>query len=152
VIATARPEDHDRCKAAGAEVALDYRDPALADRVLEAAPDGVHIAWDTSGHNDLDLAARVCRPGGRVLVTAAQSPVREAPLAALYTRDIALAGFVISRATVPQLADAAALVDTMLRRGLLTARIADELPLAQTADAHRRIEQGGVRGRLLLHV
>ncbi|HEU5043814.1 MAG TPA: NADPH:quinone reductase [Nocardioidaceae bacterium] len=152
VIATARPEDHDRCKAAGAEAVLDYRDPALANHVLEAAPDGVHIAWDTSGHNDLDLAARVCRPGARVLLTAARSPVREAPLAALYTRDITLAGFVISRATAPQLAGAAALVNDLLRRGLLTARIADELPLAQTAETHRRIEQRGVRGRLLLHV
>jgi len=73
-------------------------------------------------------------------------------LAGLYTRDIDVVGFVISRATVSQLAEAAALVSDLLRRGLLTARIADELPLAQTADAHRRIEQGGVRGRLLLHV
>ncbi|HET7304823.1 MAG TPA: hypothetical protein VFJ12_09795, partial [Segeticoccus sp.] len=52
--------------------------------------------------------------------------------------------------SVPQLAEAAALVDDLLRRGLLTTRIADMLPLARTAEAHRRIERG-VRGRLLLH-
>jgi NADPH:quinone reductase-like Zn-dependent oxidoreductase len=152
VLATARPDDQDLCKAAGAELVLDYRDPGLGDRILEHAPDGVHVFWDTSGHNDLDLAARVCTPGGRVLLTAATPPSKEVPLAGLYTRDLEVVGFVISRATVSQLAEAAALVNDLLRRGLLTARIADELPLARTADAHRRIEQGGVRGRLLLHV
>ena len=152
VLATARPDDQDQCKAAGAGAVLDYRDPALGERIREHAPDGVHVFWDTSGHNDLDLAARVCAPGGRVLLTAAARPSKEVPLAGLYTRDIDVVGFVISRATVSQLAEAAALVSDLLRRGLLTARIADELPLAQTADAHRRIEQGGVRGRLLLHV
>ncbi len=152
VLATARPADHDRCRAAGADVVLDYRDPALADRVREAAPDGVDAVWDTSGHNDFDLAAAVCREGGRVLLTAAQPPAGQVPLARLYTRDITMAGFVISRASAAQLAEAAGLLNDMLARGLLTARVADELPLAATAEAHRRIEAGAVPGRLLLHL
>jgi hypothetical protein len=31
VLASARPEDHPRCRAAGAVVMVDYRDPHLAD-------------------------------------------------------------------------------------------------------------------------
>jgi len=151
VLATARPGDHDHCKAAGADVVLDYRDPVLADHVLAAAPGGVDVVWDTSGHNDLDLAARVCRPGGRVLLTAAKRPAAKVPLAGLYTRDITVAGFVISRATATDLAAAAELVNGLHREGRLTARITDELPLAATAEAHRRIEHGALRGRLLLH-
>ncbi|MGW2873700.1 zinc-binding dehydrogenase, partial [Kitasatospora sp. NPDC001225] len=34
--------------------------------------------------------------------------------------------------------------------GRLTLRVADTLPLADAADAHRRLEAGGLRGRLLL--
>jgi NADPH:quinone reductase-like Zn-dependent oxidoreductase len=48
--------------------------------------------------------------------------------------------------------------DTMLldriarqaERGLLTPRVADVLPAARAAEAHRRLEAGGVRGRLVL--
>ena len=151
VIATARPEDDERCSAAGAEVVLDYRDPELADRVLEQAPDGVDLFWDTSGHNDLPLAARVCRPGARALITASTEPETVAPLRELYTKDVSLLGFVISRASVAELAEAARMVNHMLARGLLSTRIDDELPLSDTAEAHRRVESGDLRGRLLLH-
>jgi NADPH2:quinone reductase len=34
--------------------------------------------------------------------------------------------------------------------GVLTLRVADVLPAAQAAEAHRRLEAGGVRGRLVL--
>jgi len=41
------------------------------------------------------------------------------------------------------------LVD-LVRNGVLTLRVADALPAAQAAEAHRRLEAGGVRGRLVL--
>jgi hypothetical protein len=34
----------------------------------------------------------------------------------------------------------------------LTTQIADRMPLAQTAAAHQRIWEGGVRGRLLVTI
>jgi NADPH:quinone reductase-like Zn-dependent oxidoreductase len=34
--------------------------------------------------------------------------------------------------------------------GILTLRVADVLPVADAAEAHRRMEAGGVRGRLVL--
>jgi NADPH:quinone reductase len=34
--------------------------------------------------------------------------------------------------------------------GVLTLRVADVLPAAEAAEAHRRLEAGGVRGRLIL--
>ncbi len=34
--------------------------------------------------------------------------------------------------------------------GVLTLRVADVLPAGQAAEAHRRLEAGGVRGRLVL--
>jgi NADPH:quinone reductase-like Zn-dependent oxidoreductase len=35
-------------------------------------------------------------------------------------------------------------------KGELTLRVADVLPAAEAAEAHRRLEAGGVRGRLVL--
>ncbi len=71
-------------------------------------------------------------------------------MARLYTRDISLLGFVLSRAGAADLAAAARVINQLLAAGRLTAQISGCLPLAETAEAHRRIEHGGVDGRLLV--
>jgi NADPH2:quinone reductase len=46
-----------------------------------------------------------------------------------------------------------ALLDQLVRQveqGILTLRVADVLPADQAVDAHRRLEAGSVRGRLVL--
>jgi NADPH:quinone reductase-like Zn-dependent oxidoreductase len=149
VVAGARPEDWDACRAAGAAAVVDYRDPALADRLREAAPDGLDVFWNTSGNLDLDVAAATCAVGATILVSAGFDARPELPLRALYTRNVGLRGFVISRATAADLAAAAGMINGMLAEGRLTARIHAELPLAETAEAHRRVEQG-VHGRIIL--
>jgi NADPH:quinone reductase-like Zn-dependent oxidoreductase len=151
VVASARDTHRDRCLAAGADAVVDYRSPDLAGLIRAAAPDGVDVYWDTSGTNDTDVAAAVLKPGGRMLVTAARSPVTVA-LAPLYTRDVSIDGFVISRASAAEFADAAALINTLLAADRLTTRITRHLPLDQAAQAHRLMEQGGVDGRLLLTI
>lgn len=151
VVASARDTHGERCLAAGADAVVDYRSPDLVDRIGAQAPDGVDVYWDTSGTNDTDVAAAVLRPGGRMLVTAARAPVTVA-LAPLYTRDIAIDGFVISRASAAELAQAAGLINTMLATGALTTRITRRLPLADAAQAHQLLERGEVDGRLLLTI
>ena len=151
VIASARPVDYEKCRAAGAEAVFDFTDSALADQVASCAPHGVDVVWETSGHHDFPLVSRVAAVGCRVVVTAA-SGEPSVPLSQLYTRDVSLLGFVISLATVADLADAAGLINQMLAAGRLSAPITECLPLAQTAEAHRRIEAGQVSGRLLVTV
>ena len=152
VLASARPDDHGACRAAGADAVVDYRDPDLAARLRAAAPSGVAVFWDTSGHHDFDVAAAVVAPGGRVLLTAGGDARPVLPVGRLYTRDVTLRGFVISRAAVGDLADAAGLINRMLLAGQLTARISDERPLADTAVAHALLEEGEVRGRVILRL
>jgi NADPH:quinone reductase-like Zn-dependent oxidoreductase len=150
ILASARPADQQRCRDAGADEVADYRDPDLAGVLRRQAPAGVDVFWDTSGQQSLDLAAAVLRPGGRVLLTAGPAPRVQLPVTALYTRDIALLGFVISRARTDQLARAAALINQLAGRGALTTRIAADLPLSSAAEAHAELESGRVRGRILL--
>ncbi|MCY0904551.1 NADPH:quinone reductase [Arthrobacter sp. H14-L1] len=159
VVASCRPEDFARCRRAGADAVIDYRDPALADHLTDRAPEGVDIFWDTSGHTDFAAAAGATVPGARVLITAAPgaatsgtaAATTNVPLAQLYTRDISVLGFVISRASVADLAGAAGLINRMLVRNQLHARITERLPLEQTASAHEHMEAGTVTGRILLH-
>lgn len=151
VLASARPEDHERCRAAGAHVVVDYRDGAIGDQLRAAAPRGIDVFWDTSGHHDLEFVAEVIGVGGRVLLTAAATAMQTSlPVPSLYTRDVSLRGFVISRATTTQLADAARLINDMLVEKSLPIRISDVLPLAATAHVHAQLEAGQVTGRILL--
>jgi NADPH:quinone reductase-like Zn-dependent oxidoreductase len=131
---------------------VDYRDPELAAHLRDLAPGGIDVHWETSGHHDFDVVAAAVAIGGRVLLTASAGPHREPPLPvpALYTRDVSLVGFVISRARASDLGDAAGLINGLLRAGRLSARIADVLPLSATGEAHRRMEAGEVDGRVLL--
>ncbi len=152
VVATARPSDHEACRAAGADAVLDYADPDLGDRIAEVAPDGVDVLWDTAGHHDFALAGRILAPEARVLVTAATVREPVVPLFPLYTRDVSVLGFVISLAPAHELAAAARLVNRMLADGLLTTRVTERMGLADMAEAHRRMESGTVRGRLLVDV
>lgn len=129
---------------------LDHRDRRLADRLAECVPEGLDVIWETSGHHDFDLVAGAASPGARVLVTAASAPASEVPWPRLYTRDVQVLGFVISRASVADLAAAAHALGDLASRGLLTTRITEVLPLDRTAAVHRRMEAGEVSGRILL--
>lgn len=146
VVVSAREDDFAHCRRAGAQTVVDYRDPELGDRIRSVAPDGLDVYWDTSGHHDLDLAAGLVARGGRIVLSAGMQARPEVPVGTVYTRDIALVGFVISNATVEELADAADLINERLADGTLTTRIADELPLSAAGEAHRRVEQGETSG------
>ncbi len=150
VVAGCRPDKASRCLAAGADAVVDDRAADLAGQLRTAAPGGVDVFWDTSGGNDFRVAAAVMVDGGRVLVTAARTPSPEMSWAPLYTHDVTVQGFVLSRATVPQLAAGAALINRLTTDGTLTTRIAERYPLADAAAAHRRIETGPVDGRVLV--
>lgn len=67
-----------------------------------------------------------------------------------YTHDVSLVGFAISNATTTDLGAAAAVLNQRLADGTLTAWIADTMTLSQAAEAHHRLEKGGVPGRLIL--
>jgi NADPH:quinone reductase-like Zn-dependent oxidoreductase len=150
VIAGARPGDHARCIEAGADAVVDFAESGLVERFEEVAPDGVDVYWNTSPHQNFNIAVRVVRLGGHIIVTSGTDAAATIPVRQFYGRDMTLDGFVVFRATISELADAAALINTMLDAGVLTANLTEQLPLSATADVHRRIERGDVHGRVIL--
>lgn len=149
VIATARAEDADWCRFAGAEAVFDYRDPELWNRIAAATPDGVDVFFETSRRYAFEQTLPLLARGGRfVLITGIGSTV-PLPLDQLYLRDASLRGFVISNATVTDLADAATAINDSISRGLLRVRIGTRLPLEESARAHRLMENG-TRGRIVV--
>jgi NADPH:quinone reductase-like Zn-dependent oxidoreductase len=149
VIATARPEDAQWCRSAGAEAVFDYRDPDLWKRIAAETSDHIDVFLETSRHYDFERTLPLLAHGGRfVLITGIGSTV-PLPLEALYLRDASLRGFVISNASVTDLAEAATAINDGIRRGLLQVRIGTRLRLDESAQAHRLME-AGTRGRIIV--
>lgn len=140
VVATARPDDFAHCRALGASEVVDYREPA-------AVPAGIDLWVDTSGVNDLTTAVRALAHRGRIVLLAGARTTPSLPAGELYTKDGRLLGFVISRATTAELAEAAATVNRLVATGRLSPRRLERLPLSQAAAVHHRLERGELHGR-----
>ncbi|MEU9633596.1 NADPH:quinone reductase [Streptomyces tendae] len=151
VIATARAQDAEAVRGLGAAEVLDHHAPDLAARMRRAAPDGYDVHLDTSGHGVLADAVDSLARGGRLVAMVGLGTGPSAlSVGALYTNDASIVGFAISNATTADLAEAARGVVDVLTDTPWRPRIADRLPLSEAAEAHRRLEVGEVRGRLVL--
>jgi NADPH:quinone reductase-like Zn-dependent oxidoreductase len=141
VIATARPGDHARCLERGASAVFDFADPDLAGRVLDVAPGGADIHWDTSGRMPLNAMVPITAWGGKIIVTAGAEPQPPGTsLLPIFTRDISVIGFVISLATATELAEAAQAINRHLASGGFGMKSSVTMPLDKAAEAHSLIE------------
>jgi len=141
VIADASARDTELVRSFGA-THLVQRGGDFAAQVRELFPGGVDAVIDTALLRNAGLAAvkeggnyvglRVPAAGGGV--TAERKIHVEYPI---------VASAVTNQAQLRELVELAG-------SGHLTARVADVLPAAKAAEAHRRLEQGGLRGRLVL--
>nr|WP_300047102.1 NADPH:quinone reductase [uncultured Nocardioides sp.] len=150
VVATAAPKDFEWCSTSGADVVLDYRDPDLATQIAISAPDGVDVWWDNSGRNDLAQALPLMRQGGRVVVMAGMGSMPQFRAGDLYTRDLRILGFAISNASVPDLAQAARVINDLLSDDRLRVRTGSVLDLSRAREAHELMEAGGHVGRVVV--
>lgn len=137
VIATAAASDAGWCRSCGAEDMIDYHDPHAAAQIAGAAPHGVDVYFDTSGHHDFDATVPLLAPGGRIILMAALTAHPAVPVGELYTRDASLRGFAISNASTADLAGAADGINKLLVTGVLRGRVSVRLPLDDAAQAHR---------------
>jgi NADPH:quinone reductase-like Zn-dependent oxidoreductase len=151
VLAGARSEDDEWCRAAGADEVVDYRDPELRGRLAALAPAGIDLYVDSSGHLDLPGAIDLLADGGRIVLMAGGGQRLTLPVGPLYTHDRRIVGFVISRAGTGELAEAAAVLNGRLAAGDLPVRVRAVWPLERAAEAHQAVERG-LRGRTVLRV
>lgn len=143
VVADASEADTELVRRLGADLVVPRGD-GLAGRLLEAVPGGVDAVVDTAL-----LGAAIepaIRPGGQV-----------APLRRPGTRGTGpLSGrpdLTVREVFVPEYRTATAKLDqlrVLAEKGELSMRVAAVYPASEVAEAHRVLEAGGVRGRLVL--
>lgn len=135
VIGTASPDNHDFVRSLGAEP-VSYGD-GLLDRVRAVAPDGVDVALDLFGGAALDVSAQLLERPARLVSTADPEHVTRLGGSYLFVK--------------PSTADLSLLAG-LVDAGRLAVHVARTFPLAEAAAAHRLMEAGHVRGKVVLEL
>ncbi|PVZ12073.1 NADP-dependent oxidoreductase [Actinomycetospora cinnamomea] len=137
VVADASEADEELVRALGADVVV-RRGDDVAARIRDSQPGGVDGLVDGSVQGDVLMDA--VRDGGTIVtVRGYRGPEdRGITWAPVLVRDVA---------TDHARLDA---LRRQVEEGVLTMRVADTVPAEKAAEAHRRLEAGGVRGRLVL--
>lgn len=138
MLAVASPADESLLRSVGANRVI-ARGDALATRILSVCADGVDAVVDTAGLGEQIIPA--VRSGGTVIT------LRPGNTEGL-ERDIK-AVFVNVR---ERIMDPAALsqLGKLTEEGVLPLRVAAVYPAIEAAAAHRLVEEGGLRGRVIL--
>ena len=143
VITTASARNADWLRELGADEVIDYR-----EQRFEEVTGDIDLVVDLIGNVHDDTGTRslsVMRPGGLLISV----PTGSWPT---YLSDAAAAGM---RATdIKALSDTATLarIGELIDAGEVTVHIDREFPLEQAADAHRLLEEGHTRGKIVLRM
>jgi NADPH2:quinone reductase len=137
VIADASEADRKLVQELGADVVLE-RGPGFAGRVRELFPGGVDGLADGAITGDATFSA--VRDGGVIAVVRGQQgdPGRGITVHDIWVRDYL---------TAQEKLD---VLRQQVEDGQLTLRVAAAYPAEQASEAHRRLQAGGTRGRLVL--
>jgi NADPH2:quinone reductase len=142
VIAVAREEHREYVLALGAYEVIDYTERDVVEAVREFLPKGVDVALDVVGGETLARAVEAVRDEGRI-VSIAQPPTDER-----FRRRGIQPAYVFVRPDGEELGELAELAES----GQLAVHLHEVLPLEEAARAHELLEQGHVRGKLVLRV
>ncbi|MDO8106686.1 zinc-binding dehydrogenase, partial [Isoptericola sp. b441] len=137
VVADAAAKDRELVERLGADVVLP-RGEGFSEAVRERYPDGVDGLADGAVLNAAALPA--VKDGGRMATVRGWDGGGRDRVTVVPVR-------VFAHALEWEALDRLRL---QVEEGVLTLRVADVLPATQAGEAHRRLEAGGVRGRLVL--
>lgn len=143
VIADAAPADRQLVSALGADEMVP-RGPAVGEQIRRLHPDGVAAVVDAALQGDEVLPA--LRDGGQIAIVRRPGERGTSPLHPER-------GITIRDVWVPDYTHATEKLDNLrmlAEQGKVTLRVARTFPATDAAAAHRTIERGGVRGRLVL--
>lgn len=144
VIATAGAGNQATLRALGADVCVDYgREDPAAVALRETGGAGVDAVFSTVGGDTILRSLPATRPGGRLATILGVS----GDLSAFYPRNLTLHGVFLTREG-KRLRELAALVE----QGKLSPVVDAVLPLARVGEAHRRLDSGHGRGKIVLEV
>jgi NADPH2:quinone reductase len=138
-------------RAAGADVAIDYRREDVAARVGEVTggrgADRI-VEVDFAANAALDFA--VIAPEGRIVVYGSGAPDIAVPFVPAILKNVRVNFFIVYHLTPEDRAAAERQLTAWLEAGALQHNIALRLPLERVVEAHEAVESGRVAGNVVL--
>jgi len=144
VIATGRAENEDFIRKLGADEVIDYHTAKFEDEVNRLTDGrGVDAAYDTVGGDIVSRSIGCVRHFGKI--------------ATIVRVDGSINGMQIRNQTLyfgfmERTPDKIAKLRTLAARGQVKPVIDSTLPLERLADAHRKLEGGGMRGKIVITI
>jgi NADPH:quinone reductase-like Zn-dependent oxidoreductase len=127
----------------GADLAIDYVSQDFTEAVESVAPEGVDLVLDTVGGDALDRSIGVTKEFGMLVsIVGTEVDLRKAG-----SKNLILQKLFLQRARYKLLA-----LYTLVERRQLRPVIDSVMELGEVAEAHRRLEEGGVTGKIVLEV
>jgi len=150
---TTGQEKIDWCKSCGAELVVDYKKNDIEKKVRELAPNGVDVFWDTSRQPHFDLSVSLLAFKGRIVIMAGSGSNPPFPVGPFYLKEGTMRGFALFNADPAELKGYAEIINRCVQEKCLKYKIAQVLPLSETAKAHTLLEsQPNLWGKILLKV
>ncbi|HEV3113188.1 MAG TPA: NAD(P)H-quinone oxidoreductase [Candidatus Binataceae bacterium] len=158
IVTAGSVEKCERCLRMGADLAINYNDGPFPQKVKAATNGrGVDVILDCVGGAYLAQNLEALAQGGRLVLIGLMKGARaEIDLAAVLRRHLRVIGSTLRTRSVEE---KAVIVDTFLKRfgqalesGAVRPTIDCVLPMAQVAEAHRRMQSSSHFGKIVLRV
>ncbi|PRX47946.1 putative PIG3 family NAD(P)H quinone oxidoreductase [Prauserella shujinwangii] len=146
----------ERCRQLGADIVINYREQDFVAELRKEAG-GADVILDNMGAKYLGKNVDALATGGRLVVIGMQGGVKgELNIGKLLTKRASIAATGLRGRPVEEKGEIVAAVREQLwplvERGSVRPVIDQVVSLGKAADAHRRLEEGGVFGKVLLAV
>jgi NADPH:quinone reductase-like Zn-dependent oxidoreductase len=150
VAATCGPANLDYVRSLGADRAIDYRSENVLDAVMAFAPGGVDLIVDTVGQGTLPDAIAMTKPGG--VIAPIGTLIQNEPMADPVEAEKKGVRLIYTMSNRLKAGDQLRTIVELYNQGVFTAPYLTELPLEEAGEAHRRVKDGHVRGKIVLKV
>jgi NADPH:quinone reductase len=138
------------CIECGADAVFNYKTSDVASQVKDWAPKGVDVYWDLTQQPDIEMAVKSVARRGRILISSGLKHESSFRIGDFYTKNCTMFGFTITDLEVAELGEAATIINRELEKQTFNTRISRRLPLSESALAHKLVEFGEVRGKVIV--
>jgi NADPH2:quinone reductase len=150
-------EKADLCRTWGADAVFNYKTQDVDAGIRQYTKNkGVNVWYETQREPDFVRTVDLLAPRGRMVIMAGRTARPVFPVGPFYVKGLSLYGFAIFNATPDEQRACAADINRWLAEGKLRPSIGRTFPLAETAAAHRFLEEntlqkaGSLVGKVVL--
>jgi NADPH2:quinone reductase len=154
VLATvSSPDKAALARAAGADLALDYRRDDVAARVLDATDgEGVDRVIEVDFGANVTTSLAAVKAEGEIVVYGSGKPEIAVPFFPALVKSVLMRFFIVYNLNAVDRAAAVAQLTAWLEQGRLKHVIDSRFPLDAIADAHEQVESGRAIGNVVLEI